>query len=166
MGHRRVSPVLFSDPEGPDTHHCTLRPDPQRGKTRGPSLLRSPRSHGDLAFTAGTLCRSARGLSSEREFERGRTTGIRTRLSVCLLRIACLGGAPPDIRAFSPWSSCRRASRRREERRPGRPTIVLSFLLLLPPAAVAGGVPPPTSATSKREALSAEKSICAAPSLW
>ena len=52
------------------------------------------RNRRDLAFTAGTLCRSARGLSSERGIERGQCP----RLSVCSSE-ACLVGAPPESRS-------------------------------------------------------------------
>ena len=67
VGHRRSKPRSVHEPEGSDTHHCTLRPDPQRGETQAREPSSCPRGRGDLAFTAGTLCRSARGLSSERE---------------------------------------------------------------------------------------------------
>ena len=86
-----VSPVLFTPlPREGDTHHYILRPDPRRRKTRarGPSPL--TRSRGDLPFTGGTLCRSARGLSSARVIERG----LRAR-SPCVCSVTCLGGAPP-----------------------------------------------------------------------
>ena len=83
MGHRRSKPRSVKRHwSGAHTYHCILRPDPQHGKTQaqGPSSL--TRSSGDLAFTAGTLCRGARGLSSELGMR-----GARARtLSVCLLR--------------------------------------------------------------------------------
>jgi hypothetical protein len=61
----RVSPVLFKGPKAP------TRITVPYGRTRGagnlwPKPSSCPHSRGDLTFTGGTLCRGARGLSSER----------------------------------------------------------------------------------------------------
>ena len=86
----RVSPVLFKGPKAP------TRITVPYGRTRGagnlwPKPSSCPHSRGDLTFTGGTLCRGARGLSSERGGLRVQST------SPCVCSEACLGGVPPAV---------------------------------------------------------------------
>ena len=96
VGHRQSKPRSVQGPEGPDTHNCTLRPDPRRGEPQARRPSSCPHSRGDPTFTGGTLCRGARGLSSERGGLRVQST------SPCVCSEACLGGVPPAAELWSP----------------------------------------------------------------
>ena len=46
VGHRQSKPRSVLGPEGPDTHHCTLRLDPQRGQPQAEAVSVLPAAAG------------------------------------------------------------------------------------------------------------------------
>ena len=91
VGHRRSKPRSVQRPQRATTR-ITVRYGRTRGAVNlGPKPSSCSRGRGDLAFTAGTFCRSARGLSSERVRE---APGC---AAPCVCSEACLGGASPGV---------------------------------------------------------------------
>lgn len=99
-GTAGVSPVLFSDPEGPRHASLYATAGPAARENSGPKTFFVHRAATGTSPSRLALSAEVPGDFPQSASSRGAgPQGSARRLSVCLLRIACLGGAPPDIRA-------------------------------------------------------------------